>query len=252
MIMVLGIILAACSLQINAQTIIVLAVEDSWVPYSDRRGNGISKKLVTQAFQAVNRQVEYKVFPYARALRKAEQGVVDGVFNVTKQENTMNTFHFGQEPLLQADTYFYYPPGSKLDYQSSREIPENTKIAVIIGYEYGDEYESNKHRILENRVSKQKQIIHLLRSKRVDMAIMFEKVAEYNLLELGFLPSAIKKGHLNNTSQIYVAFNKKRVDLSVLLDRGLRKIRRCQLPRTSTDFAELCPVKLEDSEESKR
>jgi len=250
MLKVLGILLVTCSLQINAQNIIVLAVEDSWVPYSDHRGNGISKKIVTEAFSAVNRQVAYKVFPYARALRKAEQGVVDGVFNVTKQENTMSTFHFGQEPLLQADTYFYYPPGSQLNYKSSSDIPKNTKIAVIIGYEYGDEYEKNKHRIIENRVSKQKQIIHLLRSKRVDMAIMFEKVAEYNLLELGLSSTALKKGHLNSTSQIYVAFNKKRVDLSVLLDRGLRKLRRCRLPLASTDFPDLCPIKQDDSDEN--
>jgi len=44
MLKVLGILLVTCSPQMNAQNMIVLAVEDSWVPYFDHRGNGISKK----------------------------------------------------------------------------------------------------------------------------------------------------------------------------------------------------------------
>lgn len=239
---ILAIILVASSLQIHAESKIVLAVENNWAPYSDDQGNGISQNIITKAFNAVDQQVVYKVFPYARALRKAEQGVVDGVFNVTKQESTMTTFHFGQESILQADTCFYYPAESELNYKSSSDIPGNTKIAVIIGYEYGDDYEKNKHRMVENRVSKQKQIIHLLLTKRVDMAIMFEEVANYNLLELGLSSSVIKKGYLNSTSQIYVAFNKQRAQLSVLLDKGLRRLKRCRVPLADTSSSAQCPI----------
>ena len=63
------------------------------------------------------------------------------------------------------------------------EIPAGTSIALILDYEYAEIYEKSRAKFDEVRVSNQRQIIKLLQLKRVDMAIMFDDVAKYNLSE---------------------------------------------------------------------
>lgn len=208
---------------------LTLAVEDSWPPYAKKDGTGISRTIIEQALAPSGIKLEFFVVPYARALKLTADGVVDGAFNVTRQPSTTNTFVFGQEPLLQAAASYFYPPTEKFDYISPKDIPNGTAIALIIGYEYGDEYEAHRHRFDEVRVSSQKQIIRLLIERKVDMAIMFDDVADYTLGEMRLDAYKIRKGRQNHVSNIYVAFSKKRPDIDkkiALLDRALKAYRQ--------------------------
>lgn len=54
-----------------AQESIVLAVENSWSPFSDTNGNGISKDIIQAAYNSVDTEVEFIAVPYARALKMA-------------------------------------------------------------------------------------------------------------------------------------------------------------------------------------
>ena len=205
-----------------------LAVEDSWPPFADKLGEGISKSIITKAYAYSGIEVEYIVVPYARALSMAEQGEVDGAFNVTKQDSTTAIFAFGNEPLLNVSASFYYPKNSTLNFNTSADIPSGTKVATIIGYEYGDGYSKHQHRFLESRVASQTQIVKLLQSKRVDMAIMFDEVAAHTLEEMGLTEQSIRRGKINHTSDIYVAFNKRLAGSKKIknLDVGLKAIRQ--------------------------
>lgn len=221
------IIFAGISFTSYSASKVTLAVENSWPPYSDNQGNGLSKNIIKKAYQAVNVDVNFIVVPYARALHMVKIGSVDGAFNVTKQANTERIFSFGEESLLQAKASFYYHKNSTLDFSSAKSIPDNTIIALILGYEYGDTFQNNKHRFKEVRVVTQEQIINLIRKKRVDMAIMFDEVAKDTMTKMGLAHSAIKQGQINHQSDIYVAFNKKAETTKVikLLDEGLRIIK---------------------------
>jgi len=202
-------------------------VEDSWPPYADAQGNGLSKDIIQKAFDSVNVKVEFVTVPYARALRMAEFGKVHGAFNVTKQKSTTDKFNFGEVPILQAPASYYYPAASKLNFTTVADIPKGTTIALIIGYEYGNVYNIYRSRFDEVRVSNQKQIIQLLIRNRVDVAIMFDKVATYKLAEMGLSDNAIKKGKINHNSKIFVAFSKKKNTKNIIqkLDEGLIKIK---------------------------
>jgi polar amino acid transport system substrate-binding protein len=144
---------------------------------------------------------------------------VDRSFNVTKQEDTQKRFQFGEEKLLSATASYFYPKHAVLGINSPSEIPKRTTIALIIGYEYGNEYELIRQNVVEVRVSTQKQIIGLLNRNLVDIAIMFDEVAKYNLKMMGLQSDEIAKGQVNHVSDIYVAFSRKRGDLSqVIID----------------------------------
>jgi polar amino acid transport system substrate-binding protein len=205
---------------------LTLAAENSWPPYSDK--NGISKDIIQAAYKAVNVKVKFIAVPYARALKMTELGQVDGVFNVTKQKNTTDIFNFGNTPIFQATASFYYRHDSTINFTSTNEIPNGTSVGVIIGYEYGDNYEANKGRFSEVRVANQIQLIELLIKKRIEVAIMFDEVVKSKLEEMGLTLKAIKKGETNHKSNIYVAFSKlKNTHHAMkLLDEGLVKIKK--------------------------
>jgi polar amino acid transport system substrate-binding protein len=211
---------------------VILAVEDSWPPYADTNGMGISTSIIEQAYASVGIKLITKVSPYARVLSEIEKGIVVGGYNVTRQQSTEDNFIFGKHAILSATASFYFSTSNikASQFASINEIPNGSKIGLIIDYEYGDIYEQHKHRFEEIRVSKQEQIINMLRLGRLDSAIMFDAVAQYTLnkMELNANES-IQKGPLNHTSAIYVAFSKQHKNASYFaskLDQGLITIKQ--------------------------
>ena len=189
----------------------------------------MSRRWRIQAYQPLSITV-----PYARALKMAENGQVDGVYNVTRQKNTVGKFVFGREPLFQARASFYYPPASRFNFDGVDKIPNGLYIALINGYEYGDKFELQRKRFKEVRVANQRQIIELLRDNKVHMAIMFDEVAAYTLDAMHLPSETIRQGQLNHISDIYVAFSPKvaNVDTKIaFLDNGLRQLRAQQNQR---------------------
>lgn len=211
---------------------VLLAVEDSWPPYADFNGMGISTSIIEHAYASVGIKLITKVSPYARVLSEIEKGIVVGGYNVTRQQSTEGIFIFGEQAILSAPASFYFSSSNAKasQYTSINDIPDGSKIGLIIDYEYGDIYEQHKHRFDEIRVSKQEQIVNMLRLGRLDGAIMFDAVAQYTLNKMQINANeSIKKGPLNHTSAIYVAFSKQHKNASYFaskLDQGLINIKQ--------------------------
>jgi polar amino acid transport system substrate-binding protein len=212
---------------------LTLAVEDSWPPFSNELGDGYSKDIVSAAFKDTNIDVEFVVRPYARALREAKSGLVDGCFNVTRQQSTEAIYHFGEEPLLEAKASYFVLSGREqsstiLQAQSLADVPDDTRIAVIKGYEYGTVYEQHKARFQIMEVRTQSQVIGMLKKSHIDGAIMFERVAEATLKKMELPTDLLQAAFLNHTSGIYVAFNRENEKASYMaeaLDTGLRRLK---------------------------
>lgn len=214
---------------------VCLGVEDSWRPYANKQGKGLSTDIVKAAFAAVGQKVSISVRPYARVLRDLEAGILDGGYNVTRQASTEKRFVFGQHPILTASASFYYASNTSdytadpaKSYATAKDIPNKARVASIIDYEYGDVYESQRKRFQEVRVVRQQQIIRMLLAHRVDVGIMFDRVAEYTLADMKLPESVLSRGAVNHTSDIYVAFSRKSPNAekyAVLLDKGLEEIR---------------------------
>jgi polar amino acid transport system substrate-binding protein len=205
-----------------------IAAENSWSPYSDHLGLGITHDIVSAAFAVTGHTITIEALPYSRVLRHTANGVADAGWNVTREKSTESIFTFGTEPLFQAVASHYFPPGQAKLFSNARNIPEGTKIGVMLNYEYGDDFSANIYRFELTEVKSQTQLIRMLASGRIDMAIMFDDIAEFTLKEMGWPSSAIVKGNSNHVSDIYLAFNKdssKSVQYAADLDRGLRQIK---------------------------
>lgn len=212
----------------SSNAVIHLGVEDGWPPYADHNGEGLSTEIVRAAFAAVGQQVIISVKPYARVLRDVEAGHIDGGYNVTRQASTERRFIFGHYPILTANASFYYAADRPQSYQTARDIPSKARVASIIDYEYGDIYESQRERFREVSVARQNQIIRMLLAHRVDVAVMFDRVAEYTLADMNLPADILSRGATTNASDVYVAFSLKNPEskkYAALLDEGLLKIR---------------------------
>jgi polar amino acid transport system substrate-binding protein len=205
-----------------------LGVEDSWPPYANNLGQGISTNIVREAFSKVGISVQLSVFPYSRVLHSTITGVIDGCYNVTRQDSTNDKFIFGDTPILKANASYFSLKGSKKQYKGLSDIPDGTAIAVIQGYEYGNDFERHKKRFMISKVNDQFQIIKMLLSKRVDGAIMFDQVAQYHLNEMN-KSGALENVFVNHKSDIYVAFSKKNPKSKFFakkLDEGIQLLKQ--------------------------
>lgn len=205
----------------------LLAGEDSWAPYSNKQGEGISKDIISAAFAEVNIKPKFITAPYARVLHMTDTGAADGAFNVTRQSSTEQTYLFGQEPLFTASASWYFPSSSQ-HYKNINELPKRLKIGLIIGYEYGDEFEKQQTNFQEVRVNNQRQLVKMLSKGRIDAAIMFDRVAEDVLSQINLPGDSIRRGFSNHNSDIYIAFSRSNPhsrQYADLLDQGLRKLK---------------------------
>ncbi|MFV0596062.1 substrate-binding periplasmic protein [Shewanella sp.] len=208
---------------------ITLAAEDSWPPFANQFGQGISHRLIAAAFKQSQVEVNSLVVPYSRALMMAEKGAVDGVFNVTREASTEQRFVFGNTPLFVAQASFYQRKQRPLLAANKWEIPKGSIVGVIKSYEYGDEFpELVKQRQLNVvTVANQQQLINLLMIGRIDAAVMFDLVAQENLQKMGVSDDVIPAFN-NHSSEIYLAFSKenpKAAQFAKELDQGLTQLK---------------------------
>ncbi|CAM4146148.1 transporter substrate-binding domain-containing protein [Shewanella livingstonensis] len=209
---------------------ITLAAEDSWPPFADEVGRGISHNIIRHAFELVDVDVSTIVVPYARGLIMTERGSVDGVFNVTREQSTIDRFVFGNEPLFTVTASFFFAKEYPSLANDKWQLPAKSSIGIVNGYEYGDEFlvlvEKLKLQVIT--VNSQRQLINLLLVGRIDSAIMYDLVADVYIKQMG-VSNDIKAKFNNHTSEIFVAFSKlnpQSKHLSQLLDKGLLTLQK--------------------------
>ncbi|MAD43729.1 MAG: ABC transporter substrate-binding protein [Oceanospirillaceae bacterium] len=213
--------------QLHAETLDI-AAEDAWPPFSDSNGEGYSRQLAEAAFSLSGISLNIHTVPYARALSMTRAGTVDACWNVTRQPSTEVDFIFGEIPLFQAAASYFYKKGKARGFHKPEEIPDGTRVAVINGYEYGEEFEHNKKRFNLVEVSKQSQMLALLMNERVDVAILFDHVFDYIMASEYLDKNVFEKGYTNHISDIYIAFSRRKPDAehyAKMLDAGLLQLK---------------------------
>lgn len=200
-----------------------IGVENSWPPYANEEGEGISTDIVVEAFREVGVKVNLHIYPYSRIMEMAKRGELDGCYNVARDQSTNAQFIFGDEPILETSVSYYYLKGKPF----KKELLPKDKIALMRGYQYGDKFEENKKNYTQFRVNTQEQILKLIQRGRVDVGILAEGSADFQLKRLG-LEDKVVKGGEHMTLEVYLAFTKKKStssNFSKLLDKGIRKLK---------------------------
>ncbi|WP_372873247.1 substrate-binding periplasmic protein [Shewanella sp.] len=204
-----------------------LAAEDSWPPFADSSGHGLSHRLVKLAYATESIEVESVVVPYNRGLHLTEQSKVNAVFNVAKQQSTEGRFLFGNEPLFIASASFYQLTKREPIAADKWSLPPGIRVGIMRGYEYGDEFDALPNIVLWV-ADNQYQLLNLLLTHKLDAVVMYDKVAAEFLASTG-VASEVYPVFNNHTSELYLAFDKNSassIPLAAALDRGLRRLKQ--------------------------
>ena len=217
-------ILLTILLNLNSHSLEVnIGVENSWPPYADENGEGISSRIVVEAFRQVGVKVKLHIFPYTRIMEMTKRGELHGCYNVARDKITNSEFIFGDEPILRTTASYYHPVGSEY----KEKLVPGDKIALMRGYQYGDTFEMNKESYSETRVNTQEQILKLIERKRVNVGILADGSAEFHIKRLN-LDKLIKKGGVHFNLEVFLAFSKenpKSKTFAKLLDEGINKLK---------------------------
>lgn len=210
------------------EQVITIAAEDNWPPFSDEKGRGLSYTLVQAALKQAGYQLKTVVVPYARALYYNEHGMVDGHWNVSKQLSTSERFLLHQVPLFRASSSFYFYKAAK-NFTTIAAIPDRTVVGVILGYEYGDEFELHKKRFSLVEVSTHQQLVNLLQAEKLDVALFYDDVLRFYLKRWQLADPLIIRGAENFVSELFIAFdknNEQSQQKADALDQGLRQLQQ--------------------------
>ncbi len=207
-----------------------IGVENSWPPYANENGVGISSDIVVRAFEEVGVKVKLHVYPYSRIMEMTKRGELDGCYNVVRDKSTNSNFIFGSEPILETTASYYHLKNSPY----KEKLVKGDRVALMRGYQYGDEFDQNKSSYKETRVNTQEQILKLILRDRVDVGILADGSADFHLKRLK-LKDSITRGAVHFNLKVFLAFSKTKErskKLASLLDKGIKSLKEKGIYKT--------------------
>ena len=173
---------------------------------------GVHIDLVREVASLLNVGIEFKSFPWKRAIKMIKAGKADAITYVGKSSERAAFIYFfdGNITSFTENALIVWKGQDKLiKYSGNLEELKPYRIAVLRGYFYGEEFGRADY-LTKHEVNKMEQMIELLRARRIAIAIvnvadlMFEFKDDPRLRKIIVLKPSVSK--LPN----YVGFSKLR------------------------------------------
>jgi len=213
----------------SAQTRLVRIAGPSWPPYfaQDLPGSGISARIIKAAFAARGYETEFVFHPWPRVLKEVAAGEIDAAAPAYFSPERLTSFAYS-EHYLNGDVVFLARRELGIGFWYSLGDLRKYRIGIVRGYVNAPEFDSASY-ITRDPVPYDALNIKKMKARRIDIAIMDRRVAQY-LLRTKFpemtgsirilSPILIARGQ-------YVMFSRKVTDYLTLLEvfnSGLRTI----------------------------
>lgn len=230
------ILLVLISLPSNSSTRVKIAT-DSWCPYVcnyDGQSSGILVDIVEKAFAEKGYLVDFVWLNWARAIREAREGEVQGIIGGFKSDSP--DFIFGNEFLLYSQMCFYTSQQDSWQYKGTSSL--NSRDTVIVNrYSYGegiDAYiDANEHAGEENvtRVYGRKTIAQRLKllAKRKVNTLIDDKLVVANVNKSLAEKDKLRLAGCLSPEKVYLAFSPNSnlsPRLSRAFDRGIQQLKQ--------------------------
>jgi polar amino acid transport system substrate-binding protein len=154
---------------LQAQTINMSTGE--WPPFTDSTSpnQGIGLAIVTQAFKAVDMEINYDFVPWKRAYSQAKEGRYDATGIWFKNADRETEFYFS-DAVLPHENVFFHLKTLETNWQTLTDL-KGKVIGATSGYAYGGGFEDmEKAKILSvTRANSDQNNLRKLISKRIDL-----------------------------------------------------------------------------------
>lgn len=212
-----------------SQAVVVLGAEDDWYPFTGlSKGQlaGFSVELIRAAYAASGTPLELRPLPYSRCMKMARDGEIAGCFNTARNPLLEPHYRWHETPLFLGRILIY----ARRDHADATLGIENLrgkKLAVTNSYEYGSAFDTDASFIRDVGTSDLFALRKLV-AGRVDYALLYERIANYQLRQHPQLANAVKPVGLLSEPALYIAFSRQHPDAAravALFERGFRQIR---------------------------
>ena len=229
-------VLACLSLPSYAVVKVKIAT-DPWCPYVCEQQDdkpGILLEIAQQAFAEKGYLAEFVLLNWARAIKKARQGEVQGIIGAYRSDSP--DFIFGTEHLATSQMCFYSRPDDNWQYSDLSSLDDRV-ISLINGYSYGDLFDTyvlQQQAMGRNTLIKAygketlKQRIALLNNNKLNTIIEDNRVIDWVNRQLD-KDQQLKLAGCLSPDKLYIAFSPNSnlsPRLSRALDLGIKSLRQ--------------------------
>lgn len=202
----------------------------NWEPYTGKSlpDHGFFSELVTEAFSRMGYRVEFRYSSWARALRRARNGEVNGLMNAYwKKERTRDLSY--PDVVWKVREEFIVLRNSPLTYTGNLSSLKGFNIGVLRGSLQAEELREAGLQVQE--IDNQVQNVKKLLRGRIDAALIPRNTFFYHLARLSPQFDKAKIKILNppyKTYDMYVVFSRKTYDYEKLtadFNRGMALIK---------------------------
>lgn len=219
------------SSHLNAHEKLTIVVGE-YPPYVSEhlKYNGVTARIIVEAFALEGVLVEYKFTNWARAFHLVNQGIADGIGPILKNKEREEFYYFSDSLLFETQVFFHRKDYA-FNWNSMQDLID-LQIGVTISYSYGKEFDkaSELGELNIQRVPSDKQNVKKLFSDRIQIFPQSLDVGFY-MLQMEFpdkLDEITYHEKFVNKSHNYFALSRKNPHSQYyisLFNRGLQKLK---------------------------
>lgn len=212
-----------------ASATFVLGAEDDWYPLtgiSKGQPAGFSVELIRAAYAAAGARIELRSLPYSRCMKMARDGEIAGCFNTARNPLLEPHYRWHDTPLF-VGRILIYARRDHADVTLGIADLRGKKLAVTNSYEYGEAFDTDS-RFIRDIGTSDLFALRKLVAGRVDYALLYERIANYQLRQHPQLADAVKPVGLLSEPALYIAFSRQHPDserAQAVFESGFRRIR---------------------------
>jgi len=117
----------------------ITIASDDWLPFNGTPGSknpGYMVEVAQKVFAERGHNIKYVSMPWARAIQKGREGVVNGIIGAYRGDAP--DFIFPDNELGMIDNAMFVKKESKFTYKHVSSLQKES-LACIIGYDYGED-----------------------------------------------------------------------------------------------------------------
>ncbi len=207
-----------------AETIIVVA--DYWAPVNtapESEAPGYAIEIAQHIFHNAGFDFEYRVVPWARALKEVQNGRYTAAIGAT--EKNAGELLLPERPFGVLENDFYTRTESAWTYAGVASLA-NERLGAILGYEYGEIHayiRDNAHTLAVQLIGGANPLesnFKKLLANRITVLVEWAPVAEHMIRQNEWCDQIRHAGRGGNRTALYLGFHPNRNDLAEIWDRG--------------------------------
>lgn len=208
-----GLMLSGLAGMSTAADTVTIGAENDWAPYSSKVGNeakGFAVDIVREAFKAAGVDVKFEPLPYARCMAITKSGELAGCFDAARNSTLENDYLWHAKALFNGKINIYANSDSTESGLTTKQL-EGKSVGVTNGYEYGEEFDTNK-KIKRDVANQDEQGFKKLMGKQIPYMVAYEKVANAIFAKNKEFTGKFKAVGMTADPGLFIAFSKKHPD----------------------------------------